>query len=48
MSARQEKEKRRTGDEMYRYHLEYKRWLKRRPSIIHFIKYIRWRKEEPR
>lgn len=48
MSARQEKEKRRTSDEMYRYHLEHKRWLKRRPSIIHFAKYIHWRKEEPR
>lgn len=47
MSSKQEKAKRRLYDDKYRHHLEHKRWLKRRPNIIHFVKYIRWRKEEP-
>lgn len=48
MSAKREKEKRREQNPGYRHRLEHDRWLQSRPNILHFAKYIRWRKEEPR
>ena len=48
MSAKREKEKRREQNPDYRHRLERDRWLRSRPNIFHFARYIRWRKEEPR
>ena len=47
MGAKREKEKRRELDPYYRRRLEHDRWFKSRPHILHFFKYIKWRREEP-
>ena len=43
MSAKREKEKRREQNPDYRHRLEHDRWLRSRPNIFHFARYIRWR-----